>query len=122
MSIIEILKEGYLFEDEDNPVVNLTPDSGETVETDQVESNKVPLDNKFIVSLVNHLDEKLKLEFGSFDSAICNEVRKYMDESDGKEVKKVKERIHKIILDEKRKFLKRIQTRMEQFKVPKKIT
>ena len=115
MSIIQLLKEN-LYEDEDNPVINLTPESGESNES----SEEVLVNKEFIIKLANYLDKKLTLEFGTFDDQIGNEVRKYMDESDNKVVKKVKEKIHKIILDEKRKFLRKIQTRMERFKVPKK--
>jgi hypothetical protein len=117
MSILDLLKEDLLFEDEDNPVVDLTPESGETSGA----GNDVLVNKEFIIKLANYLDKKLTLEYGTFDDQIGNEVRKYMDESDNKVVKKVKEKIHKIILDEKRKFLRKIQTRMERFRVPKKV-
>jgi hypothetical protein len=116
MSIIELLKEDYLYEDEDNPVIDLTAEMNSISGNDSIS----PVDKDFIIKLANHLDKKLTLEYGTLDDQIYNEIRNYMDQSDNKKVKQVKERIHKIILDEKRKFLKKIQTRMERLQIPKK--
>lgn len=116
MGILDLLKENYLFEDEDNPVVDLSQEMNVTSGSDK----EVPINREFVVKLTNYLDKLLTLEFGTTDNNIYNEIRKFCDERDPKVVKKIKERIHKIILDEKRKYLKRIQTKMEMLKVPKK--
>ena len=111
MSIIDILKENYLYEDENSD--NNSDDSNQSDDTEII--NK-----QFVIKLINYLDSKFSLEYGSFDNSVYNEIRSFMDQSDNKVVKRYKERIHKIILDEKRKFLKRIQNRLERFNVPKK--
>ena len=109
MSIIQILKEDYLFEGDDTP----------GIEEVQAEEGMEPVDNKFTIALCNYL-ETIFPKYGTFDDQILNEIRKYMDETDSKVVRKTKEKIHNIILKEKEKLLKRIQHRMENVKVPKK--
>lgn len=119
MSIIQILKEDYLFEDEYNPYSIQTEDELPQGEFPKDDGREL-ISKDFAVKLTNYLDKKLDLEFGTFDTAVCNEIRKYMDESDNKVVKKVKEKIHKIIVKEKHDFLKRVQNKMERLRVPKK--
>jgi hypothetical protein len=114
MSVINLLKEDYLFEDEYSPYI------GEQPGIEEIKGGKEPLNKEFSIKLCNYL-EHLFPGFGTFDSQILNELRNYIDETDNKLVKKTKEKIHGIILDEKKKFLKRIQNRMERLEVvPKK--
>ena len=128
MAILDYLKEG-MFDDENNPSTveqgiqdqiqfheeEIADEAGEIAEGDTL------LDKNFIIRLVDYVDTKIELPaFGSFDNQILNEVRKSMDESDNKKVISVKKRIHKLVIDEKKKFLERLQRRMEKVKVPKK--
>ena len=118
MSFIQILKEDYLYEDETttNPDVSTSADNQETTEND----GKEYIDKTFVIKLCNYI-EQLFPGYGSMDNSILNEVRKKIDETDPKIVKKTKEKIHSIILDERKKLLKRIQTRVEKLRIiPKK--
>ena len=121
MSILDILKEEYLFEDETAAeAINQMDVDMETAEEAIQNDGKEVINQQFTVKLINYLDS-LFPSFGTFDSQILNEIRKNVDETDGKAVKKTKEKIHSIILDEKKKFLKKIQNRMERLRViPKK--
>ncbi|MEM4260961.1 MAG: hypothetical protein QXG00_07005 [Candidatus Woesearchaeota archaeon] len=124
MSILKYLKED-IFKDYDSVIPE------ESIESSNIESetpeeitppkeNETFIDKRFVVRLVDYVDSKINLPaFGSFDDAILNEIRKVMDESDNKLVLRTKQRIHKIILDEKKKFLEKIQRRVGNLKVPK---
>jgi hypothetical protein len=86
------------------------------------ENKDVPMDfisREFIIKLVNYIDSRFP-QYGGFDNDIYNEIRKYMDETDSKQVKKIKEKVHNIVIKEKVKFLKRIQNSVEKLQVPKK--
>lgn len=113
MSIVEILKENYLFENENEPIFvgQITTTSG---------NNEIKIDNSFVIKLINHLDRKFALEYGTLDDQIYNEIRQFLNGIDNKTILKVKERIHKIIKDEKDKLLKRIQRRVLELKISKK--
>ena len=111
MSIIDILKEEYLYEDN-------TSDNQEP-EVEEPNDNLVPVNRIFIIKLFNHLD-KLFPSYGTFDSDILNEIRNYMDESDNNAVRKVKEKIHSMFITEKKKFFDNFQKRMGKLRIPKK--
>jgi len=114
MSIIQLLQEN-LYEDEDNPVVDLTPESGET----SASSNKEHINKEFIVKLINFIDSRFPA-YGEFDDKILNEIRKYIDQSDNKEVLKIKSKIHQVILNEKKRFLDKLYIKVSKILVPKK--
>jgi len=111
MAVLDYLKEDYLYEDENDPsyVEQIT----------MADDGKEPLDNAFLIKLVNYLDT-LYPQFGTFDDKIYNEVRKYIGAMDNKEVIKIKKRIHKVVTDEKDKFLTKLKRRLGRVRVPKK--
>ena len=113
MSIIELLKEDYLFEDENDPSYV------EQITMSNQDDGKVAVDKQFIIKLTNYLD-RLFPQFGTFDDQIGNEIRNYMDQSNNDEVIRMKKRIHKLVIDEKKMFLERLQRRLSRVRVPKK--
>jgi len=77
------------------------------------------LSPEFVNRLCNYI-EKVFPAYGDFDSAIGNEIRKYM-KGDNNQIKKMKKKLHDVINKAKSKFLDTIQNKCEKIKVvPKK--
>lgn len=77
---------------------------------DEVE--KKPLDKKFIIKLMNYL-ENLFPSYGDFDNNMSIELSKYV-KGELKDVRKLKKRIHEIILRLKHKLIRDTQTKVEK--------
>jgi len=82
-------------------------------EKDYITTN---ISTDFIKRLLNYLETKCFVSYGDFDTAVGNEIRKYMC-SDNKYVKKVKQRIHEIITKARNRFLRDINVKVEKIKV-----
>jgi len=81
-----------------------------TLLEDEVETK--PLDKKFIIKLMNYL-ESLFPSYGDFDNSMSVELSKYV-KGDIKDVRKLKKRIHEIILRLKHKLIRDTQTKVEK--------
>jgi hypothetical protein len=77
---------------------------------DEVETK--PLDKKFIIKLMNYL-ESLFPSYGDFDNSMSVELSKYV-KGDIKDIRKLKKRIHEIILRLKHKLIRDTQTKVEK--------
>lgn len=106
MSIIQYLKE------ELNPTYELDMLLKENEET-------VALDSKFITRLINYIDGVFP-SYGDLDSNINNELRKVMKVGDGTDVKKVKKKIHNILMKCKAKLLHTLKDKAEKIQVEPK--
>jgi hypothetical protein len=106
MSILEYLKE------EINPTHQIDLFLKENEEM-------VSLDPKFISRLTDYID-KLFPNYGTFDSNIDAEIRKVMKTGDGKDVKKIKIKIHSILMKCKNKLLHTLKNKVENIKVQPK--
>lgn len=82
------------------------------------ESPSIGIDPAFVAGMCNYL-EKCFPNYGDFDVAVGNEIRKYM-KGDNSYVKKVKKRIHEIINKSKSKFLHDVGNRVEKIKIQPK--
>ena len=80
---------------------------------DEVNSVVIPPD--FISRLLNHL-EKCFPNYGQFDQQVGNEIRKF-SVGDNSYIKKLKKRIHEIIIKAKHKYLTTIGARVEKIKI-----
>jgi len=82
------------------------------------ESPSIGIDSAFIAGMCNYL-EKCFPNYGDFDVAVGNEIRKHMV-GDNSYVKKVKKRIHEIITKAKSKFLHDVYNKVEKIKIQPK--
>lgn len=81
----------------------------------EADMESIGIDDKFINSLVNHLEQKFP-SYANFNTAISNELRKYVH-ADNNYIKKIKSRIHEIITKCKTKFLHDITIKVEKIKI-----
>lgn len=82
------------------------------------ESPSIGIDSAFIAGMCNYLEKRFP-NYGDFDVAVGNEIRKYM-KGDNSYVKKVKKRIHEIITKAKGKFLHDVYNKVEKIKIQPK--
>ena len=110
MGMIELLKEDLSFyEDENQPTSGI-----EKIE----DTSLIKLDPKFLTGLLSFLEKRLP-DYSSFNEALGAELLKYVDNSDMDKVRKIKKKIHDIIMKEQIKFFERVRNRVERIDVPK---
>jgi hypothetical protein len=113
MGLLDFLKEDLEFFEEGEPVASSKPEEQST------ESDMVKIDPKFLTSLVSFLEKKLP-DYALFNDALGAELLKYADNTDMDKIRKVKQKMHKVIMAEQVKFLEKVRTRVGRIEVPKK--
>jgi len=82
---------------------------------------KESLNREFILKMMNYLDG-LFPSYGKFDGSINNELQKYMRSGEnGKDIRRIKKRIHDILQKAKNKMLGSIQAKVEKIQVVPKV-
>jgi len=81
----------------------------------EADMESIGIDDKFINSLINHLEQKFP-SYANFNTAISNELRKFVH-ADNNYIKKIKSRIHEIITKCKTKFLHDVTIKVEKIRV-----
>lgn len=77
------------------------------------------IDNSFVVKLTNYL-EKIFPIYGDFDKLAGNEIRKYLSGSDEKKIKQTKDKVYKILIKAKNKFLMSVRDKVSNLEVNSK--
>lgn len=77
------------------------------------------IDPSFVTKLINHLEKFTHLPYGDLDVAVYNELRKTV-KGDNEQIKRLKKKVHDIIIKAKNKFLSNVQNKIEKITVTPK--
>lgn len=119
MFLLDLYKWKNILHFKDGGDADVKKEGVEYIERLLIENEVGPLDQKFITKLVNHI-EKMFPTYAELDSGINIELRNVIRVGDGKEVKKVKQKIHDILQRAKTKLLRDIQNKVEKIKATRK--
>jgi len=75
------------------------------------------IDKVFIARLMDYLEKNITFQYGSLDNNVYNEIRKVFPSLSNDTIKKIKKKIHDIIIKGKNKCLYNIKNRIEKIDV-----